>query len=172
MALPRKLKKLNIFLDGEGWIGEAQEFTPAKLTRKFESYRAGGMPGAASIDMGLDDSALDTEFVFGGISTSILKKHGASKADGVQLRFAGSMQRDDTGEVSSIEIITRGRFKEVDSGTLKTGDDSTTKVSMTNSYYKVVVDGEVLHEIDVINMIEIGPDGVDRMAEHRKAIGL
>ncbi|RBP73472.1 tail tube protein FII, partial [Shewanella putrefaciens] len=32
--------------------------------------------------------------------------------------------------------------------------------------------GEVLCEIDIINMIEIGADGVDRMAEHRKAIGL
>ena len=37
MALPRKLKRLNVFLNGENWVGEAEDFTPAKLTRKFEA---------------------------------------------------------------------------------------------------------------------------------------
>lgn len=172
MALPRKLKHLNVFLDGVHWVGEAEEFTPAKLTRKFEAYRGGGMPGAVNIDMGLDDSALDVEFVFSGVSDAIIKRQGSPKIEGVQLRFAGAMQRDDSGEVSSIEIVCRGRFKEFDGGTLKNGDNSTTKASMTCTYYKVIMAGEVLHEIDIINMIEIGPDGVDRMAKHRKAIGL
>lgn len=172
MALPRKLKHLNVFIDGTGWVGEAEEFVPAKLTRKFEPYRGGGMPGAVNVDMGLDDSALDVEFTFGGYNEELIKRMGNTKADGVQLRFAGSIQRDDTGDVGSIEIIARGRFGEVDNGTLKNGDNSTTKISMVCTYYKVVVDGAVLHEIDVINMIEIGADGVDRMADHRKAIGL
>ncbi|MCS6241364.1 MULTISPECIES: phage major tail tube protein [Shewanella] len=172
MALPRKLKHLNVFIDGDNWIGEAEEFTPAKLTRKFEAYRGSGMPGSVNIDMGLDESALDVEFVFSGISDAIIKRQGSAKIEGVQLRFAGAMQRDDSGEVSSIEIVCRGRFKEFDSGTLKNGDNSTTKASMSCTYYKIMIGGEVLHEIDIINMIEIGPDGVDRMAEHRKAIGL
>ena len=47
MALPRKLKHLNLFLDGENWIGVAEEYTPAKLAMKLEAYRGGGMPGAA-----------------------------------------------------------------------------------------------------------------------------
>ncbi len=172
MALPRKLKRLNVFIDGEYWIGEAEEFTPAKLTRKFEKYRGGGMPGAVDIDMGLDDSALEVEFVFSGVSDALIKRQGATTVEAVSLRFVGAIQRDDTGEVSSIEIVCRGRFKELDHGTFKNGDDSTTKASMTCTYYKVIIDGEVLHEIDVINMIDIGTDGVDRMADHRKAIGL
>ncbi|MNR42015.1 Phage tail tube protein FII [compost metagenome] len=69
-------------------------------------------------------------------------------------------------------MFTRGRFKEIDWGTAKVGDNSQAKVSMVNTYYKVTIDGAVIHEIDLLNMIEIGPDGVDRMAEHRKAIGL
>ncbi len=172
MSLPRKLKRLNVFLDGEYWIGEAEEFTPAKLTRKFEPYRGGGMPGAVNIDMGLDDSALDVEFVFSGVSDALIKRQGATKIEAVQLRLAGSMQRDDTGEVSALEIVCRGRFKELDQGSFKNGESGTTKASMVCTYYKVIIDNQVLHEIDIINMIEIGPDGVDRMAEHRKAIGL
>jgi P2 family phage contractile tail tube protein len=172
MALPRKVKQLNIFTDGTNWIGEAEDFTFAKLSRKFEAYRGGGMGGAVNIDMGLDDSALDTSFTMGGYSAEIIGKMGHSKIDGVALRFAGSIQRDDVGEVQSVEVVTRGRLKEIDWGTAKVGDNSQAKVSMVNTYYKLTVAGRVIHEIDLLNMIEIGPDGVDRMAEHRKAIGL
>ncbi|HHQ4468327.1 TPA: phage major tail tube protein [Aeromonas veronii] len=171
MALPRKLKHLNLFMDGGNWIGVSEDYTPAKLSQKFEAYRGGGMMGAANIHMGLDDSALDTSFTFGGVEADLVKRLGVAKIDGVALRFAGSFQRDDTGEVVPVEIVQRGRFKELDRGTFKSGDNSQSKISMVNTYYKETMNGVVLCEIDLINMIWI-VDGVDLMAEHRKAIGL
>ena len=171
MALPRKLKRLNVFLNGENWVGEAEDFTPAKLTRKFEAYRGGGMGGAVNIDMGFDDSALDVSFTFGGYGEPLLRCMGEPKADGTMVRFAGSVQGDDTAEVVPVEIICRGRFKELDRGTLKAGDNSQAKVGMVNTYYKETMNGVDLCEIDLLNMIWI-VDGVDLMAEHRKAIGL
>ena len=171
MALPRKLKRLNLFLNGDNWVGEAEDITPAKLSRKFEAYRGGGMGGAVNIDMGLDDSALDTSFTMGGYSAEILGKMGNGKIDGVALRFAGSIQRDDVVGVQAVEVFTRGRFKEIDWGTAKVGDNSQAKVSMVNTYYKETMNGVDLCEIDLLNMIWI-VDGVDLMAEHRKAIGL
>ncbi|TNJ06606.1 phage major tail tube protein [Aeromonas veronii] len=171
MALPRKLKHLNLFMDGGNWIGVAEDYTPPKLSQKFEAYRGGGMIGAANIHMGLDDSALDTSFTFGGVESDLVKRMGVAKIDGVALRFAGSFQRDDTGEVVQVEIVQRGRFKELDRGTFKSGDNSQSKISMVNTYYKETMNGVVLCEIDLINMIWI-VDGVDLMAEHRKAIGL
>ncbi|WP_421329619.1 phage major tail tube protein [Aeromonas veronii] len=79
MALPRKLKRLNVFLNGENWVGEAEDFTPAKLTRKFEAYRGGGMGGAVNIDMGFDDSALDVSFTFGGYGEPPAALHGGTQ---------------------------------------------------------------------------------------------
>ena len=172
MALSRKLKKLNVFLNGDNWVGVAEDFTPPKLSRKFENYRGGGMSGSVGVDMGFDDSSLDVSFTFGGYGEELLRCMGEPKADGTSLRFAGSLQRDDTGEVVAVEIVCRGRFKELDRGTLKSGDNTQAKVSMVNTYYKETINGQVIHEIDLLNMIEIGPDGVDRMAEHRAAIGL
>jgi P2 family phage contractile tail tube protein len=171
MALPRKLKHLNLFMDGGNWIGVVEDYTPAKLSQKFEAYRGGGMMGAVNIHMGLDDSALDTSFTFGGVEADLVKRMGFAKIDGVALRFAGSFQRDDTGEVVPVEIVQLGRFKELDRGTFKSGDNSQSKISMVNTYYKETMNGVVLYEIDLINMIWI-VDGVDLMAEHRKAIGL
>lgn len=171
MALPRKLKHCNIFMDGENWIGVAEDFTPAKLGQKLEAYRGGGMMGAANIHMGLEDGALDTSFTFGGAEAALVKRMGLATIDGVSLRFAGSFQRDDTGEVVAVEIVQRGRFKDLDRGTFKSGDNTQTKVNMVNTYYKETMNGVDLVEIDLLNMIWI-VDGVDLMAEHRKAIGL
>ncbi|OVV85947.1 phage major tail tube protein, partial [Klebsiella pneumoniae] len=70
-----------------------------------------------------------------------------------------------------VELVVRGRHKEVDSGEWKTGESNSTKVSSVNCYAKLTINGEVLYEVDAINMIEV-VDGVDLMEEHRNAIGL
>ena len=171
MALPRKLKHLNLFNDGNNWQGIVESLTLPKFTRKFEKYRGGGMAGAVDVDMGLDDGALDTEFSIGGMESLVFKQMAKTTADGVQLRFTASIQRDDTGEVHAVELVVRGRHKEIDSGELKTGESNSTKVSSTNSYAKLTINGEVLYEVDTINMVEI-VDGVDLMEAHRRAIGL
>ena len=171
MALPRKVKYLNLFNDGINWIGLVESVTLPKLTQKFEKYRGGGMPGSVDISLGLDDGALDTEFTIGGTEALLFKQMGTVTADGVMLRFTASIQRDDTGEIQALELVTRGRHKELDSGEFKQGDSSTTKVSSTNTYAKLTIDGEVIYEADLINMIWI-VDGKDLLEEHRAAIGL
>ncbi|QXY84980.1 hypothetical protein EWI73_14120 [Salmonella bongori] len=70
-----------------------------------------------------------------------------------------------------VTVVVRGRHKEVDSGEWKTGESSSTKVSSTNSYAKLTINGEVLYEVDLVNMVEI-VDGVELMEEHRNALGL
>ncbi|WNS26977.1 phage major tail tube protein [Escherichia coli] len=76
MALPRKLKHLNLFNDGNNWQGIVESLTLPKFTRKYEKYRGGGMPGAVDVDLGLDDSALDTEFSIGGTELLLFKQMG------------------------------------------------------------------------------------------------
>jgi uncharacterized protein len=42
MALPKKLKYLNLFNDGFNYMGIVSSLTLPKLTRKLEKYRGGG----------------------------------------------------------------------------------------------------------------------------------
>ena len=172
MALPRKLKYLNMFNDGLSYMGVVESVTLPKLTRKLEKYRGGGMPGSVSVDLGLDDDALALEWTVGGLPDAALWAQYASPgADSVPLRFTGSYQRDDTGESSAVELVMRGRHKEFDVGENKQGESGTTKMSTECAYYQLTIDGKEIIEIDIINMV-LKVDGVDRLAEHRKAIGL
>ena len=169
MALPRKLKNMNLFNDGVSFVGVATEVVLPTLTRKLEEYRGAGMNGPVDVDLGMEK--LTVEHTYGGIVRELFTQFGITRADGVLLRFAGAYQRDDTGEVDAVEVVMRGRHSEIDPGTSRSGEDTEFKATSTLSYYKLSIHGEVLVEIDMLNMVEnIG--GEDRLADQRAAIGL
>lgn len=72
MAMPRKLKLMNVFLNGYSYQGVAKSVTLPKLTRKLENYRGAGMNGSAPVDLGLDDDALSMEWSLGGFPDSVI----------------------------------------------------------------------------------------------------
>jgi P2 family phage contractile tail tube protein len=169
MGLPAILKNFNLFSDGNSLMGIADEVTLPKLSRKTEDFQGGGMPMPVELDMGNEKIELDWSCA--GFVADAVKQYGASKVGGSLLRFAGAYQREDTEEVQAVEIVVRGRHKEIDFGNAKIGDKSQTKVKTVCSYYKLTVDGQVLFEIDALAMIFI-VNGVDMLAKQRKAIGL
>lgn len=169
MAMPRTLKNFNVFLDGVSFAGVAQEVALPKLAAKMEDYRGGGMPGDVAIDLGIEK--LEIETTYGGLVREAFQSFGITKIDGVLLRFAGAYQRDDTGEVDAVEIVVRGRHTEIDPGNAKAGTKNDFKVKSSLSYYKLMVNGAVDVEIDMVNMVYV-TGGVDRLADQRKAIGL
>ena len=139
MAMPRKLKLMNVFLNGYSYQGVAKSVTLPKLTRKLENYRGAGMNGSAPVDLGLDDDALSMEWSLGGFPDSVIWELYAA-----------------TG---------------VDAGEGKQGEDTESKISVVCTYFRLTMDGKELVEIDTINMIE-KVNGVDRLEQHRRNIGL
>ncbi|ENT9616309.1 phage major tail tube protein, partial [Salmonella enterica] len=126
----------------------------------------------AAIDLGLDDDALTVEWSVGGLpDVALWAQYAAPGADAVPLRFAGSYQRDDTGEIVAVEVVMRGRHKEIDGGENKQGENTSTKLSTVCTYYRLTIDGSDVIEIDTVNMVE-KVNGVDRLEQHRRAIGL
>lgn len=167
--LPRVLKYLNMFVDGTSYVGEVQEVSLPKLARKMEKFRSGGMLGEVSIDLGQEP--LEIESTFGGYMKPILQQYGIANISGVLMRFAGSYQREDDAPEDSVEIVVRGRHSEIDRGSAKAGDKSEFKVKSDLTYYKEIINGTTIIEIDMINMVFV-VDGKDLMAGHRAAIGL
>lgn len=89
MAMPRKLKLMNVFLNGYSYQGVAKSVTLPKLTRKLENYRGAGMNGSAPVDLGLDDDALSMEWSLGGFPDSVIwELYASTGVDAVPIRFA------------------------------------------------------------------------------------
>lgn len=169
MALPSKLKNMNLFRNARGMLGEVTEVTLPKLSRKMEGYRGGGMDAEVDTDMG--GEKLELEFTCGGIVSELLDGFGATTHDADLYRFAGAYQAEDTGGVIPVEVVARGRYQEIDMGNGKPGSDTEHKYKATCSYYKLIVNGREKVEIDIMGMV-FKVNGVDRLAAQRTAIGL
>lgn len=61
MAMPRKLKNLNMFNDGNNYLGVVKSVTLPVLARKMEAYRGGGMNGPVKADLGFSDDGIQLE---------------------------------------------------------------------------------------------------------------
>lgn len=171
MAMPRKLKNLNLFNDANSYVGVVKSVTLPPLGRKMESYRGGGMNGPVKADLGFSDDGIQFEWKLGGLDLIVLRQFGAVNAAGVALRFAGAFQQDDTEEVSAVEIVMRGRHETIEMGDAQPGEDTEHSVTTTCTYYKLIVDNEDIIEIDLLNFIE-KVNGVDMLEKQRAAIGI
>lgn len=171
MAMPRKLKNLNLFNDANSYIGVVKSVTLPPLGRKMEAYRGGGMNGPVKADLGFSDDGIQFEWKTGGLDLISLRQFGAANAAGIGLRFAGSFQQDDTGEVSAVEVVLRGRHETIEMGDAQPGEDTEHSITTTCTYYKLIVDNEEIIEIDLLNFIE-KVNGVDMLEKQRTAIGL
>lgn len=169
MSLPRKLKNFIVFNDGTAYMGQVPEADLPALTRKMEEYRGGGMNGPIKLDHGME--GLEFNWTMAGFERSLLAQWGTLAHNGVLLRFAGAIQTDDETTAQALEVVMRGRHEEINFGTAKAGDNTQIKVKSTLSYYKVSMNGEVLIEIDFVNMIE-NIAGEDRLASVRLALAL
>ena len=93
-------------------------------------------------------------------------------ADG-WIRVDGSLvgRFESDGTVRGVMANLTGTVREVDYGTWKPGDKATVKYKMSLLYYKLEVDGQIVHEIDILNYKRI-VNGRDLLAGLRAALGV
>jgi P2 family phage contractile tail tube protein len=64
-----------------------------------------------------------------------------------------------------------GFIETLDEGEWKDGEGVPLKLGMSLRYYKRERDGQLLIEYDPINMVWRGPDGKNKLEEHKRNIG-
>jgi P2 family phage contractile tail tube protein len=168
MAARDVRKNLNLFVDGKGYAGQIEEFTPPPLATKNEEFRGGGMDAPINIDMGME--RLETSFTLISYDRDILALYGVAQGNAVAFVAREALQSFD-GTVTAVVHTMRGKIDKLDSGTVKAGDKAGLQVTMTLTYYKLQHGDKTPQEIDVENMIH-KVNGVDVLAAKRSAIGL
>ena len=161
--------KLNLYVDGKGYLGQVQEFTPPKIAQKMREYNAGGMAGAIDIPIG-EVEKLEADFTLSNYDDALLKQFSVIMGASVPLRMAGALRNED-GSTSKLEINLRGTIREIDMGGWKPGDDVNLKITMSLYYYRLVHSGETLIEIDPQNMVLV-VNGNDQLSGMRTALGI
>ena len=168
MALPKILRNFSLYVDGIGYAGRVTEATPPTLSVQTEEFRAGGMDAPAEIDMGLE--ALELSFTLAEYDPAVLRQFGLLDQNAVQVALRGALLDNGT-QATSIVVNGTGHFKEYDPGSFAAGEATEASFTMGLRYYRLTIGGDVIHEIDVENMVRI-INGADQLASIRTAIGI
>jgi P2 family phage contractile tail tube protein len=168
MAARSVIKNFNLFVDGKGMAGQIDEYNPPKQTLKTEEYRAGGMDAPLELTMGMEKLEADATLI--AYDADVLSLYGVVEGQQVSFTARGHMESFD-GTTAGIIHNLRGKIKELDRGTWKAGEKPALKFSMALSYFKETINGVIIAEIDVENMVySVG--GVDLLAAARSNLGI
>lgn len=162
------LRNVNAFVDGTGYIGRIDEVMLPKLTVKTEEFRAGGMDAPVEIDQGMEK--LECSMTTSGVDRTLLERFGLIQGEAVPFTFRGALRSEDATVTAAVATI-RGRIKEIDWGEWKPAEKAPLKATIAVRYYKLELEGETVHEIDVENMTRV-INGVDQLTEMRTALGV
>lgn len=168
MAARDVLKNINIFVDGRGYAGQVQDFTPPPLTLQTEEFRAGGMDAPIDLTMGMEK--LETSFNLRAYDSDVLALFGVREGTSVPFTARAALESFD-GTVKAVVLKMRGKITSIDAGTWTPGELGSLNVTMTLTYFKQEHDGQVIHEIDVENMVRV-INGTDALADIRAALGM
>ncbi len=81
------------------------------------------------------------------------------------------MQGSGSNDIEAVVINLRGIFKEFDFGSWKPAEKATLRCMVAAHYYKLIISGQELIEIDAENMIR-KINGVDQMALLQTVLGI
>lgn len=168
MAARNVLKNLNLFVNGQGYAGQIEQYNPPKQTLKTEEFMAGGMFAPEEITMAMEK--METDFTVISYDAALLTQFGVVENAQSSLTVRGFLESFD-GSTSAVVQNIRGKIKTIDRGTWEPGKKSPLKIEMSVTYFKETRDGVVITEIDVQNMIFI-VGGVDMLASARAALGI
>ena len=162
-------KNFCLFLDGRGYAGECDDFTPPKLGVQTEDFRAGGMDAPIAIDMGMEK--LTASFSLKSVTAESIKTWGVGPGVNFNCTVRCALENYTTNETQEETFVMTGRINSIETESVKAGSIAGNNFTMDLIYYKYSIGGVDLVEIDVLNMKRV-IGGSDRLASIRKAIGL
>ena len=167
-AAAQILKNFNLYVDGRGYAGNVDEVQLPALNITEEDYRAGGMDAPVALDMGMEK--LEATFKVSKFDKALITKWGVSAGGRIPLVLRGALESLD-GTVQAIVVKLTGSIHNLEFDTVTPGSKSGMSFKLAATSFHYEQDGEVLIDIDVLNMKRI-IGGVDRLAAIRNAIGI
>ncbi|MDT8428489.1 MAG: phage major tail tube protein [Pseudomonadales bacterium] len=159
------MRNVAAFVDGRNYAGQASQVTLPDLQIQTEALRAGGTDTPIEIDMGLE--AMRATLTFLTVPDEVQKLFG--KPD-VAVTLRGALSSHD-GTVRGATAELRGRMVGSNPGNWQAGSQANYVATFACHYYKLTIEGTVIHEIDIERMVRI-VNGEDQLATVRDRLGI
>lgn len=157
MFKPHLMNRFNVYKNGRQLIGIAGEVTLPEVTNLTDSMEGAGTGGNMDIPViGLIED-MEMEIGFLSLCEDIFSVMDPSEA--ANLTLNGALQGSDAGTgaigYQSVSVSVRGLMKKFTPGVAKAGAKMNSSVTLGLSYYKLVLNGKTMLEIDRLNGVYI-----------------
>lgn len=160
------MRNFQLFVQEQGFAGKVKNFNPPNLSILTEDFRGGNMDMAIPVDVGME--SMECSWVLTSLEPGILGVSLLAAPVNVKVRAA---QVDSDGGVRPVVFEMVGKITSNEWAALEAGKITEATCKMKPTYYKLTIDGDVVHEIDAENMVRI-IGGEDQLAKIREAMGV
>ncbi|EOS8341157.1 phage major tail tube protein [Vibrio parahaemolyticus] len=167
--IPSVLVDFNAFLKNDSFAGVANKLTIPKIVTKTIDFDGAGIGGTMKRDVGKLE-AMESEITISDYSSTVLGLIGSRDSRDEQIVVKGAL--DVGGQIKTIIVRLSGFWRDVEFNEWAAGGvEATTKFIIDVEFFELEVDGKRVFTIDKLNNDFIGPDGKNRNADIKKALG-
>ena len=164
----QQLKAVSVIVNGEILLGTVDEVDVPEMELETEEVRLGGMDGTLDVETG--QVKMEATIKVKGIHKVLAGAWGTGVPN-TRIEVRGARE-DYDGNVTPVKYLMVGlatMYNHADALQGR-GELPTTELKINPNFYQHEIDGEVIHTIDILNMIR-EVEGNDRLAAIRAAIG-
>ncbi len=170
MVQINRITNARVYIDGNDFMGRAEEVELPSVKAKLSEVKGLGLYGETELPTGIDK--MEAKFKFNGVYPELLaivskfqSAHTAIVRSSMQV-----WESDGVKAEKEVKAELRGFFKESPSGKFKARENGEQDTTMAVNYYKLEVDNKTILEVDVLNNIYKVEDE-DQLAEYKNNIG-
>lgn len=165
-----RVTNANVYINGNSFLGKAEEIDLPKITAKMVEHKALGMAGSVELPAGFDK--MEARIKWNSFYQDAMV-HMANPYQAVSLQCRSSLENytaaGRTGEAPVVCFI-KGQFKTVPLGNFKQHDNVEMDSTLTVTYVKLEISGQPVVEFDALaNIYKV--NGVDILAQYKANIG-
>ena len=165
--LPSFIKDFRLYINGFDTGSNVIEITMPKISEKMEEFKMGYF--TLETAMGLEK--LEAELTILGHDKNIWLQHGLLNNSTAQVLIFRAYQKNNGGVVDDIMVIMRGRFSEIDFGSMKTAEKNTHKIKASISAFTYSLNKIPYYVIEPLTNTFIIA-GVNQLDKENSALGL
>ena len=171
-VVPERLTAFRVYLNGATDLAGVADIQLPSIENLSETVKGAGIAGEYESPTVGHFGSMVLTLNWRAISKDMLKTL-RQKAQRFDCRGAFQDYEAAAGEhkIRQCRVVVQGITKKVDPGKFETGSPSDASTEIEVLYLKIGLDGKTVVEIDKLNYVCI-VDGVDYLAEVRKALGL
>lgn len=165
-----RVTNANVYINGNSFLGKAEEIDLPKITAKMAEHKALGMAGSIELPAGFDKMEARIKWNSFYQDAMVLM---ANPYEVVSLQCRSSLETYTAAARTSevpVVVFLKGQFKSVPTGNFKMHDNVEMESNLAVTYVKVEIDGQAVVEFDAIaNMYKV--NGQDILSQYRSNIG-